>query len=47
VLGPGRIPDLSDRKNLPYIEAIYREVMRWHPAVPFCQYGFIHDSGFY
>ncbi|KAK7443991.1 cytochrome p450 [Stygiomarasmius scandens] len=35
VLGHGRVPQFSDRLSLPYIEAIYREVMRWHPALPF------------
>ncbi|KAK7448456.1 cytochrome p450 [Stygiomarasmius scandens] len=34
VLGPGKLPDFNDRSSLPYIEAIYREVMRWHPAIP-------------
>ncbi|THU90795.1 cytochrome P450 [Dendrothele bispora CBS 962.96] len=34
VLGPGRIPSFKDRKDLPYVEAVYREVMRWHPALP-------------
>jgi len=35
VLGRGRIPQFADRHSMPYIEAIYREVMRWHPALPF------------
>jgi len=34
VLGRGKIPQFSDRSSLPYIEAIYREVMRRHPTVP-------------
>jgi cytochrome P450 len=34
VLGPGKIPTFADRESLPYIDAIYREVMRWHPAIP-------------
>ncbi|THU90800.1 cytochrome P450 [Dendrothele bispora CBS 962.96] len=34
VLGPGRIPSFKDRKDLPFVEAVYREVMRWHPALP-------------
>ncbi|THU83417.1 cytochrome P450 [Dendrothele bispora CBS 962.96] len=41
VLGPGRIPNFKDRQDLPYVEAIYREVMRWHPALPM---GFPHKS---
>lgn len=32
VLGtPPRLPTFEDRPVLPYIEAIYREVMRWCP----------------
>ncbi|KAG6901767.1 hypothetical protein C0995_008109 [Termitomyces sp. Mi166 len=34
LIGPNRLPDFGDRPNLPYIEAIYREVMRWHPVTP-------------
>ena len=28
VIGRDRLPDFSDRPNLPYVEAIYREVLR-------------------
>jgi cytochrome P450 len=38
VLGCGRLPGFGDRTSLPYIEAIYREVMRWHPAIPLGKY---------
>jgi cytochrome P450 len=31
---PLRLPELSDRDALPYIQAIVLEVMRWYPAVP-------------
>ncbi|KAF5365293.1 hypothetical protein D9758_005475 [Tetrapyrgos nigripes] len=41
VLGKGRMPTFDDRPSLPYIEAIFREVMRWHPALPM---GIAHDS---
>ncbi|KAG5335807.1 hypothetical protein C0989_000265 [Termitomyces sp. Mn162] len=34
VVGRNRLPDFSDRPNLPYVEAVYREVMRWHPVTP-------------
>ncbi|KAF8872237.1 cytochrome P450 [Infundibulicybe gibba] len=34
VIGNGRLPEPSDRPSLPYIEALYREVMRWHPVAP-------------
>ncbi|KAI1790771.1 cytochrome P450 [Ganoderma leucocontextum] len=32
--GPKRLPDFDDRENLPYIEAIFQEVLRWRPVVP-------------
>ncbi len=34
VLGSGRLPTFEDRDNLPYIEAIILESIRWMPAVP-------------
>ncbi|QRW13374.1 cytochrome P450 family protein [Ceratobasidium sp. AG-Ba] len=33
VLGD-RLPTLADRPQLPYIEAIYKEVLRWQPLAP-------------
>lgn len=35
VVGSERLPGLSDRAALPYVEALYREVFRWMPPVPF------------
>ncbi|KAG5643130.1 hypothetical protein DXG03_001520 [Asterophora parasitica] len=34
VVGTHRLPDYNDRTMLPYIEAVYREVMRWRPVTP-------------
>lgn len=34
VLGPGRLPTVADRSRLPYIDAIVKEVLRWHPVAP-------------
>ncbi|KAF8908532.1 cytochrome P450 [Gymnopilus junonius] len=34
VVGTGRLPNLEDRPSLPYIDAIYREVLRFGPPVP-------------
>ncbi|TFK87371.1 cytochrome P450 [Polyporus arcularius HHB13444] len=34
VVGSNRLPDFDDRENLPYIEAIFQEVLRWRPVVP-------------
>ncbi|RAL13463.1 cytochrome P450 [Aspergillus homomorphus CBS 101889] len=35
LLGPAtRLPTFDDRENLPYINALVKEVFRWHPVVP-------------
>ncbi|TFK48005.1 cytochrome P450 [Heliocybe sulcata] len=34
VVGPNRLPDFDDRPNLPYVNAIVRELARWLPVVP-------------
>ncbi|KAG0703344.1 cytochrome P450 [Suillus ampliporus] len=34
VVGKARLPDFNDRPALPYVDAILRETLRWHPVVP-------------
>ncbi|KAL6299078.1 cytochrome P450 [Sparassis latifolia] len=34
VVGSERLPDFSDRADLPYIECVLQEVARWHPVFP-------------
>lgn len=34
VVGPDRLPDFSDRDSLPYINAVVKEIIRWHTVVP-------------
>jgi len=34
VVGPDRLPVFQDRPSLPYINAIVKEVMRWHVIAP-------------
>ena len=36
VVGQHRLPDFEDRPSLPYINAIVKESMRWHLALPLC-----------
>jgi hypothetical protein len=33
-VGADRLPGFQDRQNLPYIDAIVKEVLRWHPVAP-------------
>ncbi|KAF9232905.1 cytochrome P450 [Melanogaster broomeanus] len=34
VVGCGRLPNFTDRPSLPYVEAVLRETLRWHPVAP-------------
>ncbi|KAH9478443.1 Cytochrome P450 monooxygenase [Psilocybe cubensis] len=51
VIGSKRLPNFDDRESLPYIEAIYREVLRFRPPVPIgiphCSTQDDHYKGYY
>ncbi|KAG9118491.1 hypothetical protein FRC07_006966 [Ceratobasidium sp. 392] len=34
VVGTDRLPTYADRESLPYVEAVYKEVLRWQPLAP-------------
>ncbi|KAJ8592289.1 cytochrome P450 [Rhizopogon salebrosus TDB-379] len=34
IVGKDRLPDFDDRPALPYLDAILRETLRWHPVAP-------------
>jgi cytochrome P450 len=34
IIGTERLPTISDLPNLPYVNAVVKETMRWHPALP-------------
>ena len=34
VIGSDRFPTLDDQPNLPYIDALMKEVLRWNPVTP-------------
>lgn len=34
VIGPNRLPTLADRGNLPYVNAVVKELLRWHNVAP-------------
>jgi cytochrome P450 len=33
-IGGSRLPELSDRGRIPYLEALFYELMRWNPVTP-------------
>ena len=35
VVGVDRLPDFQDRESLPYVNAVVKEVSRWHSVLPF------------
>ena len=37
VVGEDRLPTINDRSQLSYVNAIIKETMRWHPALPLSQ----------
>ncbi|KAF8573408.1 cytochrome P450 [Ramaria rubella] len=45
VLGGVRLPEFSDRKNLPYVEALCKEALRWHALVPQAVHRVTEDDG--
>jgi len=34
VVGKEHLPDCSDKENLPYIDALVKELLRWSPPLP-------------
>ena len=34
VVGRERLPTFEDRPELPFVDAIYKEVLRWRPISP-------------
>ena len=34
VVGTDQLPMFEDRASLPYVEAVWRETLRWRPALP-------------
>ncbi|KAF8124374.1 cytochrome P450 [Boletus edulis] len=35
VVGTNRLPTFADRPSLPYVEALFTEILRWHVPIPF------------
>jgi cytochrome P450 len=34
VIGRDRLPTFEDRPRLPFVDAVYKETMRWRPVTP-------------
>jgi len=34
IVGSDRLPTFADRENLPYVDALTKEVFRWNAVVP-------------
>ena len=34
VIGSSRLPEFADRDSLPYVNALVKELMRWHVVAP-------------
>jgi cytochrome P450 len=34
VIGPSRLPNMEDRASLPYVDALIKEILRWHVLFP-------------
>lgn len=47
IVGADRLPDLGDRESLPYVEAIYREIMRWKPPLPIAAPHHLKEDDYY
>ena len=37
VVGRDRLPDFNDQPNLPYVNALCKEVLRWQNVTPLCE----------
>ena len=37
VIGHDRLPTMADLGDLPYIEALWKETLRWSPPAPFSE----------
>lgn len=47
IIGNDRLPTFEDRPSLPYVDAIYREVLRWKPVGPFSIFHATNEEDIY
>jgi cytochrome P450 len=41
IVGNSRLPNFSDEGALPYVEAVLKETLRWHPVTPLGMFSYI------
>ena len=46
LIGNHRLPTWSDRGKLPYVQAVYKEVLRWHPVIPGVAHASTEDQNY-
>ncbi|KAF9810829.1 hypothetical protein IEO21_06777 [Rhodonia placenta] len=46
VVEAGKLPDYNDRPNLPYVNALIKEIFRWNPVLPLVR-AVMHDPSLY
>ena len=44
IIGPERLPTLSDRDQLPYVQALFLETVRWQPITPLAVHSLMKDD---
>ncbi|KAJ1301075.1 hypothetical protein OPQ81_003493 [Rhizoctonia solani] len=47
VVGTERLPTISDRADLPYLECVFLETLRWHPVTPLGSPRTVHQDQVY
>lgn len=47
VVGRDRLPELSDREKLPFLECVIKEVYRWNPPAPIAAAHRLMQDDFY
>jgi cytochrome P450 len=38
VIGSDRLPCIKDREEMPYVQAVVKEVLKWHTVAPVSEY---------
>jgi len=38
VIGRDKLPTVEDRPSLPFVDAVCKEVLRWRPPTPACEF---------